>query len=81
MECALLNDKRRITSLFWEDEPQKIVGQAGVTSIVVTPVAGQGAFVPWFEIVQHGGTTRWNGAHVSGVGYELPANEPVCPRA
>lgn len=80
MECALLNDKRRIVTLYW---PKKegldlAVGKEGVTSIVVVPVTGEGAYVPWFEVVRNGRTSRWNAAHVEGVEYEKdepPANE------
>jgi len=73
MECALLNDKRQILRLRWDypdTEDMFTVGEAGVTSIVVVPVHGQGDYVPWFEVVQNGKVSRWNGAQVSGIDYE-----------
>lgn len=71
MDDALLDETRRIKSIYWEPDGEYVVGQNGVKTIRVVHVAGQGAYVPWFEVVLDDGTvSKHNAALVAGVAYE-----------
>lgn len=74
MECALLNDPRPIHALWYAvtdlGDANYVVGSHGVTSICVIPVAGEGAYVPWFEVAREGNSpVRVNGRYVVDVTY------------
>ena len=74
MECALLSEERPIKKLIRQTatgEEYLVLGESGVTSIIVIPVAGQSGYVPWFEVTQHDIVRRWNSAHLSGIEYVL----------
>lgn len=71
MDDALFDETRRIKSIYWEPDGEYIVGRNCVDTIRVVRVAGQGAYVPWFEVVKDDGTTsKHNAAFIAGVCYE-----------
>ena len=69
---AINKDKREIESLMFPlDGGAIIVGESGVTKIIVYEEVGQSAYVPWFEIwTKDGISQRINGSHIESVVYK-----------
>ena len=74
MECSLLSESRAIRKIYFvgDGEPLMEIGDKphDAKSIRVVPVAGQGAYVPWIEVLHNNGCLqRWNVAMIEGVEY------------
>lgn len=72
---SILEDKRSIDTIFFDDNCSLHVGKDDVERITVEREPGDGAWMPWFAVWSGGEiVSRWNAALIQGIAY-VPARK------